>query len=304
MIWMNHTIPTVSVKNLHKSFGKTVAVADVTFDVMPGEVFGLLGPNGAGKTTAIRVILDIFKPDSGTIEVLGKPMSSDTRDRIGYMPEERGLYPYMKVLDCLVYLGRLKGMAKNDAKQRAEYYLEMLGLADEAKNKIETLSRGMTQKVQVIAAVVHAPDLLIVDEPFANLDPINAQLVRKIIMELRSQNKSVIMTSHQLNFVETMCDRIALIHDGVVVLEGSVADVRRQFASDVVYLTGVGEIGELDGVLEIEQRTATEWHLRLHSDTDPHHVIQTIIATGQFRVDRFSVAMPTLDEIFVRVVQQ
>jgi ABC-2 type transport system ATP-binding protein len=209
--------PLVSVQNIRKTFGNNVAVADVSFEILPGEIFGLLGPNGAGKTTTIRMILDIFKPDAGTIEVLGGPLTQARKDYIGYMPEERGLYPYMRVLDCLIYLGSLKGLSRREARRRAELFLERLELADQHRQKIEALSRGMTQKVQVIAAVLHNPDLLIIDEPFANLDPLNAQLIREIMLELRDQGKAVIMTSHQLGLVETLCDRIALIDYGRVV---------------------------------------------------------------------------------------
>ncbi len=292
----------VSVRNVRKTFRNTVAVADVSFDILPGEVFGLLGPNGAGKTTTIRMILDIFKPDDGIIEVFGKPLTAAGKDRIGYMPEERGLYPHMRVLECLIYLGKLKGMNGKDARRRAESFLERLELADQHRQKIEALSRGMTQKVQVIAAVLHQPDLLIIDEPFANLDPVNAQLVREIILELRDQGKAVIMTSHQLNLVETLCDRIAMIHHGRVVLQGTVANVRRRFARDILHLSGSGEIKSLPGVLHTEHRTASDWYLTLAPETNPQMVLQAIIGNG-FTVDRFDMALPTLDEIFVQVVR-
>lgn len=293
----------VAVQNLRKTFGQKLAVADVSFEVQPGEVFGLLGPNGAGKTTTIRMILDIFRPEAGTIEVLGGPLTPTRKDRIGYMPEERGLYPYMRVLDCLIYLGTLKGMSRRQARQQAEAYLERLELADQHRAKINTLSRGMTQKVQVIAAVLHNPDLLIIDEPFANLDPVNAQLVREIILELRQQGKAVIMTSHQLALVEALCDRIAMIHHGRVVLQGSVAEVRRQFASNVLRLSGSGEINPLPGVTHIERRTPTEWQLTLATEANPQTVLHTLTANGHFTVDRFEVGLPTLDEIFLQVVR-
>jgi ABC-2 type transport system ATP-binding protein len=293
----------VVVQHLRKSFGPKVAVADVSFEVRPGEVFGLLGPNGAGKTTTIRLILDIFQPDAGTIEVLGGSLTQKRKDRIGYMPEERGLYPTMRVLDCLVYLGTLKGLSRSQARQAAETYLERLELADQQGAKIETLSRGMTQKVQVIAAVLHSPDLLIIDEPFANLDPLNIQLVREIILELRAQGKAVIMTSHQLALVEAMCDRIAMIHHGQMVLQGTVAEVRRQFASNILLLNGSGEFGPLPGVTHIERRSPTEWQLTLAAEASPQAVLQTLTANGHFTVDRFEVGLPTLDEIFVQVVR-
>ncbi len=295
--------PLVAVHNLQKSFGHKLAVADVSFEVRPGEVFGLLGPNGAGKTTTIRMLLDIFKPDAGTVEVLGGPLTAARKDRIGYMPEERGLYPTMRVLDCLIYLGTLKGLSRTEARRRAEIFLERLELTDQRREKIETLSRGMTQKVQVIAAVLHSPDLLIIDEPFANLDPVNTQLVREIILELRDQGKGVIMTSHQLALVEAMCDRIALIHHGRVVLQGTVAGVRRQFASDVLLLSGSGELDRLPGVAAVERRTAADWRLSLEPGADPQAVLRAALTGGRFILDRFEVAMPTLDEIFVQVVR-
>jgi ABC-2 type transport system ATP-binding protein len=296
--------PLVSVQNVRKAFRDNIAVADVSFDILPGEVFGLLGPNGAGKTTTIRMILDIFKPDAGTIEVFGRSLTSAGRDRIGYMPEERGLYPHMRVLDCLVYLGKLKGMGGKEARRRAEAFLERLELADQHRQKIEALSRGMTQKVQVIAAVLHQPDLLIIDEPFANLDPVNAQLVRDIILELRDQGKSVIMTSHQLNLVEALCDRIAMIHHGRVVLQGTVAEVRRRFARNILHISGSGDIHMLPGVLHSERRTASDWYLTLAPETNPQQILKTIVANGHFTVDRFDMALPTLDEIFVQVVRE
>jgi len=297
------TTPLVSVRHIRKTFRDKVAVTDVSFDIFPGEVFGLLGPNGAGKTTTIRMILDIFEPDAGTIEVFGGALTAAGKDRIGYMPEERGLYPYMRVLDCLVYLGTLKGLTRNDARRRAENYLERLELAGQHRTKIEALSRGMTQKVQVIAAVLHNPDLLIIDEPFANLDPVNAQLVRDIILELRNQGKAVIMTSHQLALVEALCDRIAMIHQGQVVLQGSVTEVRRKFARNVLHLSGSGDFDRLPGVLHAEQRTAGEWHLTLAPGTSPQTILKTVMSNGHFTIDRFDMALPTLDEIFVQVVR-
>ncbi|MDH3675811.1 MAG: ATP-binding cassette domain-containing protein, partial [Anaerolineae bacterium] len=280
------TTPLVSVRNVRKAFNDKLAVSDVSFDIEAGEVFGLLGPNGAGKTTTIRMILDIFKPDAGTIDVFGGPLTRAGKDRIGYMPEERGLYPHMRVLECLIYLGLLKGLKRRDARQRAERFLARMDLADQHRQKIEALSRGMTQKVQVIAAVLHQPDLLIIDEPFANLDPVNAQLVRDIILEMRNQGKAVIMTSHQLALVETLCDRIAMIHRGLVVLQGPVVEVRRQFAQNVLHLSGSGEVGQLPGIMDIDRRTAKDWYLTLAPDTDPQAVLKAVVSNGHFTVDR------------------
>lgn len=299
--------PLVSVQQVQKRFGANTAVADVSFEVYGGEVFGLLGPNGAGKTTTIRLLLDIFKPDAGQVRVLGGPMTQQRADRIGYMPEERGLYPDMRVLDCLVYLGTLKGMKRGEAREAARHYLARLGLAEQEKLKINALSRGMTQKVQVIAAVLHNPDLLIIDEPFANLDPINSELVRQIILELRNQGKAIIMTSHLMSLVESLCDRIALIHQGRVVLAGTVAEVRRQFARNVLRLTGTGVLNTaVGGVTQIVRHTASDWEVYLEADTEPRAVLARLLAEhdDRFLVDRFEIAMPTLNEIFVQVVQQ
>lgn len=294
----------VAVQHLRKTFGSKTAVTDVSFEVRPGEVFGLLGPNGAGKTTTIRMILGIFTPDAGSVEVLGGPLTPARQDRIGYMPEERGLYPYMRVLDCLVYLGTLKGLSRRQARERAEIYLERLELADQRRARIETLSRGMTQKVQVIAAVLHNPDLLIIDEPFANLDPVNTQLVREIILELRDQGKAIIMTSHQLALVEALCDRIAMIHHGQVVLQGSVAEVRRQFARNMVRVSGSGQLDSLPGVSHIERPSPGEWQLTLENGSSPQTILQLLSGNHHFTLDRFEVALPSLDEIFVQVVRE
>lgn len=295
--------PLVVLRHIRKAFGEKVAVADVSFEVQAGEVFGLLGPNGAGKTTTIRILLDIFKPDRGRVAVFGGPLTPASRNRIGYMPEERGLYPDMRVLDCLAYLGALKGLSRSEARRRGAAYLDRMELADQSREKIGSLSRGMTQKVQVIAAVLHNPDLLIIDEPFANLDPLNAQLVREIILDLRNRGKGVIMTSHQMALVETLCDRIALMNKGEVALQGPVADVRRQFARNIVHLSGSGRFESPPGVIHVERRSASDWHLTLAPEADPQAILQTIIANGHFTLDRFDVALPSLDEVFVQIVR-
>ena len=304
---MNEREPLVAVQHVQKRFGANTAVRDVSFEVFGGEVFGLLGPNGAGKTTTIRLLLDIFKPDAGQVTVLGGVMNQKRADRIGYMPEERGLYPDMRVLDCLVYLGTLKGMRRGEARESARRYLARLDLAEHERLKINALSRGMTQKVQVIAAVLHNPDLLIIDEPFANLDPINSELVREIILELRQQGKAIIMTSHLMTLVESLCDRIALIHQGEVVLAGTVAEVRRKFARNVLRLSGTGVLDTaVGGVTQIVRHTASDWEIFIEADTDPRAVLARLLAEhdDRFLVDRFEIAMPSLNEIFVQVVKK
>lgn len=300
-----HTPTTlVQVRHLQKSFHLKPALHDVSFDVFGGEVFGLLGPNGAGKTTTIRLMLDIFPADGGEISIFGGPLTQERRNRIGYMPEERGLYGDLKVIDCLVHFGKLKGLPGKIARQRAKAYLKRLELSEQEKSKIETLSRGMTQKVQVIAAVLHEPDLLIIDEPFANLDPINAQLVQKIILEIKARGGAVIITSHQLKLVEQLCDRIALINRGRVVIEGTVNAVRHRFARNLILINGYGQLNtDHPDVVQVRQFSNNEWSLDLQPDADPHQVLQTILSQADFTINRFEIALPSLDEIFFHVVQ-
>ncbi|HKZ69939.1 MAG TPA: ATP-binding cassette domain-containing protein, partial [Anaerolineales bacterium] len=240
--------PILSLNSVSKSFGKQTAVHDLSFTVEPGEIFGLLGPNGAGKTTTIRLILDLFKPDSGTIEVFGGPMDERKKDRLGYMPEERGLYDDMKLFDCLRYMGMLKGLSRGEAKTRIEAALKRLDLWDGRNKKIEKLSRGMAQKAQITAATLHDPDLLIVDEPFANLDPVNVELVKTILLEMKARGKSIVMSSHQLHLVEALCDRIVLINKGERIVYGPVRDVKQQFAGNEVLVAGNGDFAGLAGV--------------------------------------------------------
>ena len=219
---------TVEVSHLAKRFGDTQAVADVSFSVEPGGIFGLLGPNGAGKTTTIRLMLDIFRPDAGTASVLGGPMTEAKKNRIGYMPEERGLYQDAQLEGCLVYLATLKGLSQAEARERLSVYLDRFDLAQHRRKKVKELSRGMQQKAQIISTVLHGPELLIVDEPFSGLDPVNTQLVKELMVELHRQGTTIIMSTHMLHQVEELCDRILLIDHGRNVLYGELAQIRRE----------------------------------------------------------------------------
>ena len=208
----------VEAHNLVKEFNGLRAVDSLSFTVERGEIFGLLGPNGAGKTTTIRMLLDIFKPDAGEIKVLGGTVDTHTKSRIGYLPEERGLYPRLRVVQCLTYLARLKGIGRREAKSRAEALLERVGLAEWRRKRVKELSKGMQQKVQFVATIVHDPDLLILDEPFQGLDPINVDLLKEMIRELHQTGKTIIFSTHIMGQVEQMCDRILLINEGQAVL--------------------------------------------------------------------------------------
>jgi ABC-2 type transport system ATP-binding protein len=295
-------MPSVSVSHVSKSFGTVQAVRDVSFSVEPGEIFGLLGPNGAGKTTTIRMMLDIFHPDSGEISILGGHLDEARKDRIGYMPEERGLYRDIKLEPMLIYLATLKGLTQSEARQRLDGWLKRLDLYDHRNKKVEQLSKGMQQKAQVIATLLHEPDLIIVDEPFAGLDPINTRLVQEIFEEQRAAGRAIIMSTHIMHQVEELCTRIALIDKGQTVLYGDVREIKRNAAGNAVRLEGQGEFGELDGVLE-SRRVNGGWQMTLAPGTGPQDILHQLVTRDTFRVQRFEIAEPSLDDIFVSVVQ-
>lgn len=294
-------MPAVEISHLTKSFGALKAVDDVSFDIQKGELFGLLGPNGAGKTTAIRVMLDIFKPDSGSAAVLGGPMTEARKDRIGYMPEERGLYQDIPLERCLIYLGSLKGLAPAEVKQRLRDYLERFDLAAHRHKKVKELSKGMQQKAQLIATLVHRPELLIVDEPFSGLDPVNTQMVKDLLREQRQQGVTVVLCSHQMNLVEELCDRILLIDHGRVMLYGVLDDIRRRFSGHAVTLRTPGPLPDLEGVERVEPVNGT-LKLHLSEGRRPQEVLRALVAADVL-LEQFEIAMPTLDEIFIRVVR-
>ena len=295
---------TVELHDVSKRFGQIQAVDGVSFHVRPGEIFGLLGPNGAGKTTTIRMILNILRPDSGQIAVFGGPMNEAKKDRIGYLPEERGLYAENKLLDTLLYLASLKGMSRQDSRQVAEDYLRRLDLWEYRDEKLSALSRGMQQKAQFIVTIIHDPGLLIVDEPFSGLDPVNTELIRDILLRLREDGKTIIMSTHQMHQVEAMCDRIVLIDHGRVVLSGPVMDVRRQFAGNTIEVNGRGPFSDLlgDAVSHAHLHDGV-WRLTLADDVSPQQALQTLAANDQAVIEHFSVALPSLHEIFIQVVE-
>jgi ABC-2 type transport system ATP-binding protein len=300
---MNMSQPSVSVARLRKSFGQARAVKDVSFDVYPGEIFGLLGPNGSGKTTTLRMILDIFQPDGGAVQVLGGELTEERKNRIGYLPEDRGLYKDAKIETVLVYLATLKGMDANGARQRLRSWLERLDLWEHREKKIQDLSKGMQQKAQLVATLIHEPDLIIVDEPFSGLDPVNTRLVKEIFAEQQAAGRTIIMSTHQMYEVEALCTRIALIHNGEVVLYGKVEDIRRRFAGNAVVVHGEGSFDDLPGVLEARKRDGA-WHLSLHGAADPQAVLRELALRDGVRMERFEVAEASLEDIFVAVVTE
>ena len=290
----------VELSHIAKSFGKVQAVTDVSFAVERGEIFGLLGPNGAGKTTSIRVMLDIFKADHGSASVLGGPMNEAKKNHIGYMPEERGLYQDMRLEECLIYLATLKGISKSEAQQRLQPYLDRFDLTEHKSKKIKELSKGMQQKAQIISTVLHKPELLVVDEPFSGLDPVNTQLARELLLDLQKQGVTILMSTHQMRQVEEMCHRIVLINEGRNILYGNLADIRREHSGHAVQVRVRGELPPLSGVINSAEENGII-QLLLDQHTGPQDILQQLVSRG-VAVEQFEIALPSLDEIFIRAV--
>jgi ABC-2 type transport system ATP-binding protein len=289
------------VSHVAKSFGETRAVVDVSFGVKRGEIFGLLGPNGAGKTTTIRMMLDIFKPDRGTVSILdGEPMTEAKKDKIGYMPEERGLYQDVALERCLLYLASLKAVPSVAARERLATYLERFDLAAHKGKKVKELSKGMQQKAQIINTVLHEPELIIIDEPFTALDPVNTQLVKEVMRELRDGGATILMSTHQMHQVEELCDRIVLIDEGRDVLYGPLGEIRRRYAGDALLVRAAGTLPPLAGVTQVLQQNG-DTKLVLAEGTRPASVLEALVGQ-QVVVEKFEIAVPTLDEIFIRTV--
>ena len=294
-------MPAVELTHITKSFGTLKAVDDCSFTIEKGELFGLLGPNGAGKTTSIRVMLDIFKPESGSVSILGGAMTEAKKDRIGYMPEERGMYQDIPLDRCLAYLGSLKGMSQAEVKQGADVYLERFDLAAHRHKKVKELSKGMQQKAQVIATLLHRPELLIVDEPFAGLDPVNTQMIKDLLREQREAGVTVVLCSHQMHLVEELCDRIVLIDHGKVMLYGALAEVRKKFTGNALLVRADREIPALPGVERVEPVNGAV-KLHLAQGAKPQEILRSLVAQN-IALEQFEISVPTLDEIFIRVVQ-
>jgi len=292
---------TVAASHLVKTFGSLRAVDDLSFTVERGEIFGLLGPNGAGKTTTIRLILDLYKPDSGEIAVLGGPMDEAKKDRIGYMPEERGLYRDIPLERCLVYLGTLKGLATSEARRRVLGWLERFDLLDHRRKKVKDLSKGMQQKAQLVATLMHEPELVIVDEPFSGLDPVNTQMVKDILRDLARAGRTIIMSTHQMQQVAELCDRILLVHHGRAVLYGRLDEIRRRYSGHAVRVRAHGDLAPVPGVRHVEAANGLAT-LFLEPDATPQAVLRHLAAQG-VGLEFFEIAMPSLEDIFIEVVQ-
>lgn len=289
----------VELEGVRKSFGDVRAVDDLSLAVPKGSIYGFIGPNGSGKTTTLRLILHIFYPEAGAIRVLGGAASGLTNDRIGYLPEERGLYKKMKVRDLLRFYGRLKN--GSDIDREVTRWLERLGLADWGGRKVDTLSKGMAQKVQFIAAVVARPELVILDEPFSGLDPVNRDALTAAILELREQGTTVIFSTHDMHTAEELCDFILMIHKGRKVLDGTLTAIQDRYGSDTIRVRVESNGDALAGLpgVEIVRDLGQMQELRLAAGCDAQAVLAAIMARG--RVRHFELARPSLHDIFVRI---
>jgi ABC-2 type transport system ATP-binding protein len=294
-------IHMIEVENLVKHYASVKAVDGVSFSVRQAEIFGLLGPNGAGKTTTIRTMMDIIKPDGGTIRLMDQSVTGAAKSRIGYLPEERGLYKNYRLLECLTYLGALKGIPRQEARQRAGALLEQVDLDDYSGRKIKELSKGMRQKAQFLAAIVHDPDLLIMDEPFQGLDPVNTELLKTILLEEQARGKTIILSTHNMNQVEEMCDRILLINRGRGVLYGSLSEIKDRYAEHAVILECDPPPEGLIGVQRVDQHNHA-YELILEQAISPGAILRQLVE-ADVAVRRFEVATPPLEEIFISVVE-
>lgn len=293
---------SILVENITKKFGTQMAVDDVSFAVESGEIFGLLGPNGAGKTTTIRIILDIFKPDSGRVAILGGPMNEEKKARVGYLPEDRGLYQDIPLERCLVYLATLKGLSESEAHQRIGTYMERFDLTEHKRKKIKELSKGMQQKAQLISTLVHRPDLVIIDEPFSGLDPVNTQMIKDLLVEERDRGVTIVMSTHQMHQVEELCDRLLLIYQGKVVLYGALKEIRNDYASQAVIVGSYGPLPEIIAGTDVRQKLNGVTKLMLSPGASPQEVLRSLVSQN-IQVEQFEIAVPTLDEIFIKIVQ-
>jgi ABC-2 type transport system ATP-binding protein len=293
-------VPAAEVNHVFKSYADRTVVNDLAFSVARGEIFGLIGPNGAGKTTTIRMMMDIVKPDSGDVTILGEKLSESSKNKLGYLPEERGLYKKLTVIDSIAYLASLKGMNRHAVAERTDKLLEQAGMLPHKRKKIEELSQGMEQIIQFIVTIIHDPELVILDEPFAGLDPVNTRLVKNMFVDLRNQGKAVILSTHRMNEVEELCDRILMMDNGRTMLYGDLADIKLSYRSSSVIVDFEGKVGELSGVIE---KRAHKGHVELVLDgsTTPQRILEQLIESGVV-INRFEVATPSLNEIFLQVV--
>ena len=289
----------IVLENVTKSYDSVTAVNAVSLKVRAGAILGLLGPNGAGKTTTIRMIMNILVPDEGSIRVLGELVTDSTRDQIGYLPEERGLYPRMKVLEIIVFLAALHGLTEAEASRRGKEWLERLGLTEWSDKKLVDLSKGMQQKVQFITSVIHRPPVVILDEPFSGLDPVNAATIQEIMLDMRSQGSTIVLSTHRMEQVERLCDSICLIDKGRNVLDGELRAIKQSYGKNTLHVefTGSDSFLTQPGIGQIT-RLITGVEAKLKPGADPQEILKAAVMAGT-QITRFELLEPSLSEIFI-----
>jgi len=293
-------MPAVEVIDVVKSYGEKIAVDGLSFTVEKDEIFGLIGPNGAGKTTTIRMMMDIIQPDAGRVAILGEIPSEATKGRLGYLPEERGLYKKLSVIETISYLASLKGMDPRTIEAKADALLEQTGMLAHKKKRIEELSKGMSQIIQLIITIIHDPELVILDEPFAGLDPVNTERVKDLLVDLRDQGRAVILSTHQMNQVEAVCDRILMVNDGRAVLYGALDEIRSEHRGHAVLVESDAEVPQVAGVAERREHK-DHIELVLEATATPQQVLEELVKAG-IPIGRFEVSTPSLHEIFLQTV--
>jgi ABC-2 type transport system ATP-binding protein len=293
----------VAFQDLRKHYGATPALRGVTFEVPPGQIFGLLGPNGAGKSTLIRILMDIIRPDSGDVVLFGEPRTREHLDRLGYLPEERGLYTKLPVIDVMTYFGALKGLSRAEAHRRALAWLEKVELPHVAAWKIERLSKGMSQKVQIAATLLSDPEVCVLDEPTTGLDPVNVRLVQDLLVERRRNGRTTILSTHQMNQVEALCDRVALINKGELMVYGEVDEVRRRYSRPEIRVHATGPLPDVPVASDMIAEEDGSWRVMVANGAAPADVLRALVTAGAC-IDRFEQVLAPMDDIFLRVVRE
>jgi ABC-2 type transport system ATP-binding protein len=293
--------PVVALSHISKAYENKIAVQDLSLQIEPGSMFGLLGPNGSGKTSTIRMMIGITMPDSGSVTMFGKPYERESLRRVGYLPEERGLYKKMKVMEQLVFLGELRGLDAATAAKRAHEWCERLQILDAAQKKTEELSKGMQQKIQFIATLMHEPDLIVMDEPFSGLDPVNASLLQDTLIDLKKAGRAILFSTHRMDQVEKMCDAICLIHHGRVVLSGGMREVKSRYERDHVVINFEGDASFLQHpAIQSFKDYGGQAEIKLKPHVDAQDLLRAAIAKAS--ISRFELMEPSLEEIFIRTV--
>ena len=292
----------LKVDNIFKKFGDKIVSNHISFNIEQGKIFGLLGPNGAGKTTLLRQICNIFQPDEGEITLFGQKMSPELQNKIGYLPEERGLYKKSKIIEQIIYFGELKGMTHKDALEKAYLWLSKLGAMGWEKKKVEELSKGMQQKIQFISTIVHSPELVILDEPFSGFDPVNTELLKNVILEMKALGKTIILSTHIMSQVEELCDEVLMINNGDAVLYGSVQNIREKYQRNIIHIEYQGDI-DLNIFDNVSIINHSEGNITLKIDGQNFDK-KSFIAMINDKIDivRFAIDTPNMHEIFIDVV--